>query len=78
MMQPDIEAPPPEKVMEVSRPRAHGWNCPPDPLQLIGWFFVVVFAVAHYGFLVFYTPDYWRITTYIVSVISSVTDDFST
>ncbi|XP_064393372.1 uncharacterized protein LOC135340887 [Halichondria panicea] len=68
MMQPDIEAPPPqpEKVMEVSRPRANGWNCPLDPLQLLGWFFVVFFAVAHYGFLVFYTPDYWRITTYIL------------
>lgn len=63
------EAPPPtQEVMEVTHSRLNGWVCPWHPLQLLGWFFVLFFTVAHFGFLVFYTPEYWRIFTYVVSV----------
>ena len=55
------------KVTEVSRPRVNGWSCPLHPLQFVGWFFVIFFAIAHYGFLVFYTPGYWRIIPITVS-----------
>ncbi len=74
MMAPvDPESPPPapaakDTEREVTRPRVNGWGCPLHPLQFVGWFFVVFFAIAHYGFLVFYTPDHWRIATIIVSV----------
>lgn len=44
---------PPKKVV---LPRRNGWNCPWHPFQGIAWFFVFFFALAYFGFLVFYIP----------------------
>lgn len=54
---------------EVSHPRRNGCSCPWHPFQLIAWFFILLFTVAHFGFLAFYVPGLWRIAIYAVSFL---------
>ena len=56
---------------EVSHPRRNGCSCPWHPFQLIAWFFILLFSMAHYGFLAFYVPGLWRIAIYVVSFLST-------
>ena len=60
----------PVRVREVAHPRKNGWNCPWHPFQITAWFFIAFFAVAHYGFLVFYIPGTWRSFGYVVSSLT--------
>ena len=53
---------PSQERMELSGP----WH----PFQITAWFFIAFFTVAHYGFLVFYTPGTWRIFGYVVSSLT--------
>ena len=39
--------------------RVNGWTCPLHPLQVIGWFLILLFAVTHFSILVFYLPEHW-------------------
>ena len=47
--------------------RINGWSCPWHPLQIIAWFFLVIFATVHFGILVNYLPKEWQAPGYIVS-----------
>ena len=51
-----VSTAPPEPPKKVVLPRRNGWNCPWHPFQGIAWFFVFFFALAYFGFLVFYIP----------------------
>lgn len=46
----------PQPPEEAELPRRNGWNCPWHPFQGIAWFFIFFFALAYFGFLVFYIP----------------------
>jgi hypothetical protein len=54
---------------EVELPRRNGWNCPWHPFQGIAWFFVFFFALAYFGFLVFYIPGLYIIVAIVVRKI---------
>ena len=47
--------------------RKNGWSCPWHPLQIIGWFFILLFALTHFAILVFYLPLEWIPAGVIVS-----------
>ena len=51
---------------DEGRPRRNGWSCPWHPLMGIAWFFIVFFALAYFGFLVFYIPGLYRIIAIVV------------
>lgn len=48
--------------------RVNGWSCPLHPLQIIGWFLIILFAITHFGILVYYLPMSWQGTGVIVSL----------
>ncbi len=54
---------------EKVKPRTNGWYCPWHPLQYMAWFFVLFFALLHFGFLGHYVPGYWSIVIFTVPVI---------
>lgn len=39
--------------------RVNGWSCPWHPLQFVGWFFILLFAITHFAILVHYLPLEW-------------------
>ena len=49
--------------------RINGWTCPPHPLQVLGWIFMIVFAITHFAILVFYLPLDWIPAGIIVSFL---------
>ena len=57
-------APQPE---EAGLPRRNGWSCPWHPFQGIAWFFICFFALAYFGFLVFYIPGLYIVIAIVVS-----------
>lgn len=47
--------------------RVNGWSCPWHPLQFVGWFFILLFAITHFAILVHYLPLEWIPAGVIVS-----------
>lgn len=60
---------------EEGLPRRNGWNCPWHPFMGIAWFFIAFFALAYFGFLVFYIPGLYRIIAIVVSSCMSIDYD---
>lgn len=56
-------------VDEEGPPRRNGWSCPWHPYMGIAWFFIALFALAYFGFLVFYIPGLYRIIAIVVSLL---------
>ncbi|XP_066928208.1 uncharacterized protein [Clytia hemisphaerica] len=49
----------PDEVGQAQYGRTNGLSCPLHPLQLIGWFFITLFGITHFGILVHYLPSEW-------------------
>ena len=49
--------------------RKNGWTWPWHPLQIVGWFFLILFAVTHFSIIVFYLPLEWKAEGIIVSFL---------
>ena len=49
--------------------RKNGWTWPWHPLQIVGWFFLILFAVTHFSIIVFYLPLEWKAAGIIVSFL---------
>ncbi|XP_065675108.1 uncharacterized protein LOC136071992 isoform X1 [Hydra vulgaris] len=45
------------KIKQFSK--VNGWTCPLHPFQILGWFFIILFAVTHFSILVYYLPLEW-------------------
>ena len=50
----------------VTYGRTNGWTCPWHPFQFIGWFFLLLFGVAHFSIIVYYIPLEWNAAAVIV------------
>lgn len=62
----------PKEVGHVQYGRVNGLSCPWHPLQLLGWFFLILFAVTHFAILVHYLPLQWRPAGVIVSFSTNI------
>lgn len=51
---------------EEGLPRRNGWSCPWHPFTGIAWFFIMFFALAYFGFLVFYIPGVFNTIAIVV------------
>lgn len=53
--------------------RRNGWSLPLHPLQILAWFFLLMFAVLYFGVLVPNLPSgAWRISAFIVSFVVGI------
>lgn len=48
-------------------PRRNGWSCPLHVLQIVAWFFLLLFNVFYFGVMVPVLPYEWQPAGYIVS-----------
>jgi len=65
--QPNKVGPHKNSVVTAQYGRVNGWSCPWNPLQIVGWFLLILFAVTHFAILVHYLPLEWTPAGVIVS-----------